>query len=328
MKVLIIGDKARYLKFLPSRGIPEFEPVFCKRDASQETLLKAGKDAEILFADAIAPVSGELIRQMPRLKLIHSEGVAYNAIDLAAARKQGVFVCNNKGCNAQAVAEVAILLMLELLRGGVSGHRQVRRGLQIQTKETAMVQGVTELSQCSVGFVGFGDIARETAKRLSAFGCRLYYYSPHPKDEETHRLYQVSYLPLDQLAQTCRIISLHAAVTEKSRGMIGKAFFSLMRRDAYLINTARGELVDQLALQEALVEGRIAGAGLDTLFPEPVTADNPLVDLPPSAEDKVVFTPHIGGITTASFQRAHRHMWENAFRILQGKRPYDIVNGL
>lgn len=328
MKILIIGDQARYEKFLPAGGIEAFTPIFCPRGTRDPDLIAAGSDAEILFADAISPVSRNLIDHMPNLRMIHSEGVAYNAIDLQAAGERGIFVCNNKGCNAQAVAEVAIMLMLELLRGGVSGDRKVRQGLQIQTKEEAMVRGVTELSECSVGFVGFGDIARATAARLKSFGCELFYYTPRPKDRETEQHWGVSYLPLFQLAKTCRIISIHTSVTRESMHLIGEDFIGRMRRDAFLINTARGEIIDNDALRRALMENRIAGAGLDTISPEPIAADHPLVALPEEIRDKVVLTPHIGGITAGSFRRAHHHMWQNALRILNGERPDEIVNGL
>lgn len=102
-------------------------------------------DAEVFLVDAISTVDGDLIRRMPKLKMIHSEGVAFNGIDIQAARERGVFVCNNQGCNAGAVAEQAIFLMLSLLRRGIPGDRAVREGRQIQMKEQAMVEGITEL---------------------------------------------------------------------------------------------------------------------------------------------------------------------------------------
>lgn len=101
-----------------------------------------------------------------------------------------------------------------------------------------------------------------------------------------------------------------------------------MKNGSYLINTARGELVDHLAVKEALFSGKLAGAGFDTLSPEPVPADHPLVRLPPEVEDRVVFSPHLGGITASSFCRAHRHMWSNVVRVFNGFQPDSIVNAL
>ena len=108
--------------------------------------------------------------------------------------------------------------------------------------------------------------------------------------------------------------------------MVDEAFLDRMKPTSYLINTSRGELVDNQALRRALVEGRIAGAGFDTLAPEPVSADHPLVDLPPEIQDRVVFSPHLGGITEGAFRRSHLHMWRNAERVAAGEKPDNIVN--
>ena len=319
MNILIEGAPERYQVYLP-----EFVPLdrlsltFCPLGSTNRERLALCPDAEVFLADAVSTVDGDLIRRMPKLKMIHSEGVAFNGIDLSAARERGVFVCNNQGCNAGAVAE----------RRGIPGDRAVREGRQIQMKEQAMVEGIAELGDCKIGLIGFGHIAKATAQRLVPFGCELFYDSAHRKDPETEKAFSVTYLPLGELLAACDIVSLHAAVTPQTRGMVNAAFLSQMKSGSYLINTARGELVDHSAVKEALLSGKLAGAGFDTLSPEPVPADHPLVQLPPELEDRIVFSPHLGGITASSFRRAHRHMWENVVRILNGVRPDSIVNGL
>ena len=329
VKILILGAQARYDKYLPHLPfIRQQELVFRDKDTPVEQLLAHDADADIVFADAITPVPAELINGMPHLKLVHSEGVAYDKIDLAAARERGVYVCNNKGCNAGAVAEQAIMLMLMLLRREIPGDRAVREGRQMEVKERSMTEGIRELSDCRVGLVGFGDIARATAERLVPFGCEIYYYTKHRRDREEEERFGVTYTTLEELAASCDIISLHCAVTEETRNIVDGAFLARMKPTAYLVNTARGELVDNLALRQALMEGKLAGAGLDTLEPEPVTADNPLVTMPAPACDRVVLAPHLGGITEASFRRSHLHMWRNAERIADSHRPDNIVNGL
>ena len=329
MKMLVIGDAQRAEKYLPDMPFAKSCLVeVAARGMSDDEILDMAADADFIMADAISPVSAHLIEHMPNLKLIHSEGVAYNAIDLDAARKAGVFVCNNAGVNAGAVAEQTVLLMLALLRRLVLGDRTERQGGQMRMKEQTMVEGMKELSECKVGLIGFGDIARAAAERLRAFGCELYYTTPRRKSEELESRYGVRYLPLEELVRTCDIISLHTPVTNETRGMVNRDFLSRMRPDALLINTARGDLVDNEALREAIIAGRIAGAGLDTVYPEPTTADNPLVDLPPECADRVIFSPHIGGITTSTFKRAHRLIWQSFEDVCQGKRPRNIVNGL
>ncbi|MCD8010053.1 MAG: 2-hydroxyacid dehydrogenase [Lachnospiraceae bacterium] len=327
MKILIIGDPERYERYdTPNEVKAQAETVFCPRGSSDEELLTAGRDAEVIFADAISPVSRRLIENMPRLRLIQSEGVAFDRIDTEAASARNIYVCNNKGCNAGAVAEQAILLMLGLLRTAVEGHQAVLAGGQIQMKERRMTEGIRELSECRVGLIGFGDIAKATAERLAPFGCTCFYYSRHRKSPEIEAQYGVTYLPLQELLAQCDIVSLHAAVNDETRGMVDAAFLAAMKPTAYLINTARGDLVDNPALRAALLEDRIAGYGLDVIAPEPVPLNSPLVQLPEPWNRRVFFSPHLGGITAATFRRAHVLMWENAGRVEAGEKPRNIVN--
>ncbi len=329
MKILIVGSQDRYERFLPEKiRSGDFQLVFAPRGSTNDQLLALGVDAHVILADAISPVDRTLMESMPNLKMVHSEGVAYNAIDVETAHERGIFVCNNRGCNADAVAEQTLMLMLMLLRRGEPGHRAVREGRQIQYKEQAMSDGITELGDCTVGLIGLGDIAQSTARVLRAFGCNVYYYAPHRRAPSAEMAMSVSYLPLDKLIAKCDIISLHCPVNDETRHMVNEQFLALMKPTAYLINTGRGDLVDNEALRAALVEGRIAGAGLDTISPEPTPADHPLVDLPGHLRDRVVYSPHLGGITTGSFQRAHQNMWSSVLALSQGKRPNHIVNGL
>ena len=321
MKIVILGAEARYRAYQPAMPfIQQQELVFLDKDSTEAEILAAGADAEVLFVDAITVVSAALMEHMPCLRLIHSEGVAFDRIDLSAARERGIYVCNNKGCNAGAVAEQTVLLILMLLRHALEGDEAVRAGRQMEMKERCMVEGITELSACKVGLVGFGDIARAAAERLVPFGCELYYYTKHRRLPEEEKKYHVTYLPLEELAEKSDIVSLHCAVTEETRNLVDAALLRRMKPTAYLINTARGDLVDN--------EGRIAGAGLDTLSPEPVPAGHPLTALPPEVQRKVVLAPHLGGITEASFRRAHAHMWRNVEHLAAGERPDNIVNGL
>ena len=329
MNIVILGQAARSRAYRPAVPFIDRQTLFfLDKDSTEAEIAAAASAAEVLFVDAITPVTGSLMDRLPRLRLIHSEGVAYDRIDLAAARERNIYVCNNKGCNAGAVAEQAVLLMLMVLRRALPGDRAVRQGRQMEMKERCMVEGITELSACKVGLVGFGDIGRAAAERLAPFGCELYYYTRHRRTPEEERRYGVTYLPLEELAETCDIVSLHCAVTDKTRNMVDENFLARMKPTAYLINTARGDLVDNDALARALTEGRIAGAGLDTLAPEPVPAGHPLTVLPPEVQDRVALAPHLGGITEAAFRRAHAHMWRNAERLAAGERPDCVVNGL
>lgn len=327
MKLLVIGDEARVQKYLPDLPLArEVEIVVAARGTSDEELLALAGDADFILADAISPVSAHLIESMPNLKLVHSEGVAYNAIDLDAARRAKVHVCNNAGVNAGAVAEQTILLMLACLRDAVAADAAVRAGQQIQTKERMMVEGIRELGDCRVGFVGFGAIAQATALRLANWGCEMVYNKRTPLPAADEERLNVRFASLEEIAATCDIVSLHVPVTDATRNLVDEAFLARMKPDAILVNTARGEIVDQEALACALTEGRIGAAGLDTLSPEPVTPDHPLLNLPPEATRRLVLSPHIGGVTEGMFHRAHQTIWQNLTRITTGEQPINVVS--
>lgn len=329
MKILHLGKNGNIEKYLPS---PEYldgiEIVDLPITTTVEDILEKAKDAKYIVADAIASVPGELIRQMPNLRMIHSEGVAYNSFDICTAAETGVYVCNCKGMNAMAVAEQTLLLMLGVLRNVTAGDKAVRAGNQITMKEGYMHRGdLLELCDVKVGLVGFGDIAKCVAKLLKAFQVETFYYSRHRASKEIEEEYGVSYLPIDELCASCKMISIHVPVTPDTEGMVNEKFFSKMIPGSYLINTARGEIVDSQALVNAIQKKIIKGAGLDTVAGEPVKKDNILLKQPQEVLDRILFSPHIGGITASSFQRGYEMIWEDIFSVERGERPKRIVNG-
>ena len=281
--------------------------------------------ADALVVDAITKIGPDIIDNMPQLKLIHSQGVAYNGIDLEASKKAGIFACNNAGMNASPVAEQAVLLILALLKTFRPNEDMVYAGRQIEAKTAGFSAGIPELCGCRVGIVGLGAIGRELATRLRAFGCELYYYSASGKKANT----DLEFLPLNELYATCDIISLHAPVTPETTNMINRESLNLFKPGAILINTARGELMDHDAVVAALISGQLGGLGTDTLAPEPVLPDNPVISrLPVELRSRVALSPHIGGITSGSFVRAYLHIRQNLEAVAAGQKPDCIVNGL
>jgi phosphoglycerate dehydrogenase-like enzyme len=327
MKLLVIGDRARVEKYLPALDVVQtVERIVVARATADEEILATASDADFIMVDAIRPVSASLINHMPQLKLIHSEGVAYNAIDLVAARNRGVTVCNCKGVNAGAVAEQTVLLMLACLRDLVNGDHAVRVGQQIQTKERMMLEGIRELGSCKIGFIGAGDIAQATMRRLAGWDCETAYWKRSPLSGADEKRLGTHFEPLDELLASSDIVSLHVPVTDETRALVDARFLNTMKRGSILINTARGEIVDQEALAAALIDGHLAAAGVDTLTPEPVTADHILLNLPGGLSRRLVFSPHVGGITEGTFRRAHRMVWENIARVIIGEAPLNIVS--
>lgn len=328
MKLLHIGKQGNVDKYTSKTDFTKsIEIIDMPSELKEEEYLKSAKDAEFIVADAMAVVSAKLISQMPNLKLIHSEGVGFNFFDTKAARDKEVYVCNCKGMNDKAVAEQAILLMLGMLRDVCNGNEAVNSGRQIEVKGSYMTNGnLMELSDCKVGLIGFGDIAKALAKLLKTFDVQTYYYKNSPASSEVEQEYGVTYLELDKLLKTCNMISLHVPVTPDTTNMVNDAFFEKMQQGSYLVNTARGELVDSEALIRALKSGRLTMAGLDTIAGEPVSLDNILINQPKEIRDRMIFSPHIGGITASSFKRGYSMIWSNIQRICEGKEPEHIVN--
>jgi lactate dehydrogenase-like 2-hydroxyacid dehydrogenase len=291
-------------------------------DVADSDIIATG--AEVVVADAVNPVSAAVINAMPQLKLIHSQGVAYNLIDCQVAKEKGVFVCNNAAVNAGAVAEHAIMLMLVLLRRFTESQIQVRAGKQIDFKNSCFENGLPELYGKRIGIIGLGAIGKELVKRLTPFGCRFCYNDAVPIADSLG----AEYVSKEEIFKSCDIISLHAPVLPSTINMINDESLAMFKPGAILINTARGELIDQEALCRALESGSLGGFGADTLSPEPVRLDNPLLKLSPEAEKKVALTPHVAGITAESFMRMYSNIWRNIASVEDGKRPINIVNGL
>lgn len=329
MKVLIAGDKARYLAYaaeIPAAGKAEL--VFADREAAAEELLTAAPDADVLFVDPVEPVPERVMAGMPNLKMIHCEGVGVDRIDLAAARRRGIYVCNNAGCNAPAVAELSITLISMLLRRSIWGDSMVRRGLQNEAVSETLARIPRDLSDCTVGLVGFGSIAQAAAERLKAYGSGLCYWTCRRRDSAVEGRFGIRYLPLEDLAAQSNVVSLYLPANEETTGLIGRDFLSRMQPGSYLVNTGRGAVINDRALCEALEQGTLAGAALDAYFPEPVTEAHPLVRFAARHPDKLIFSPHVGGITTSSYRRGHQMMWADVEKLAGGKRPDHVVNGL
>jgi len=323
MKIAVLVNKDNLERYTAAGAIPDdWELIHFGNGTPDEDRIIAS-DADAILADAMCPVSARVINGMKRLKLVQSQGVGYNLIDTEAAKAAGVYVANCAGANASAVAEQAVLLMLALLRRFKENDAMVFEGRQIEAKTRCFESGLTELGDCHVGIVGLGAIGRELAKRLAAFGSRISYF-----DTYRPQTCEIPFLELEDLYSSCDIISLHVPVTPETTNMINDDTLGKFKQGAILINTARGEIVDQEALCRALESGRLGGAGLDVLTPEPVTPDNPVLRLPPDLKRKVALSPHIGGITSGSFYRYYGIVWANMKRLSEGARPVNVVNGL
>jgi len=250
--------------------------------------------------------TAEMIAAAPKLRVIQKIGVGVNTIDLDAARARSIAVCNLPGTNARAVAELTLALMLAVLRRLPRFDAAMRRG---EWLDPELQDGIGELGGRSVGLVGYGAIPRLLAPVLIALGCRVIYASRTSLPDAVGE-----WRRLDALLAEADVISLHLPLTDDTAKLIDAAALARMKRGAVLINTARGGLVDQAALTEALASGRLAGAGLDVFVHEPHDASDALFRLP-----NVVLTPHIAWLTTGTFDRSFALAAENCRRLAAGE---------
>ncbi len=271
-------------------------------------------DASLLVTH-LAPVSRAMLERLPNLKFIAvSRGGPVN-IDMQAASDHKVLVVNTPGRNASAVAEFTIGAILAETRLIRSGHESLRGGEWRGDLYRADRTG-RELGEMTIGIVGYGAIGSRVVKLLKAFGCKIIVADPYVQISAQDRNDGVEHVALADLLTRADVVTLHARVTAETTGFIGHDALAAMKKDAFLINTARGPLVDYKALHEALSAGRLAGATLDTFAVEPVPPDWPLLQL-----RNVTLTPHIAGASVRTVTVAADQAAEEVRRYLAGEPP-------
>jgi phosphoglycerate dehydrogenase-like enzyme len=282
-------------------------PVAVIDETDEAGFSGAMQEAEALL-HVLKPVTAAVIEAAPRLRLIQKIGVGVNTIDLAAARERGVAVANMPGTNSAAVAEMALALMLGVLRRTVHFDAETRAGRGWRP-DLAVLDQTGEIGGRCVGLVGFGASARRLAPALTALGARVVHTARSPAPDAGD-----GFRPLEALLAEADIVSLHLPLTPDTRGMIGAEALARMKPGAILINTARGDLVDEPALVQALASGRLRGAGLDVFATEPALEGNPLFALP-----QVLVSPHLAWLTPETLARSLGVARENCRRLEAGE---------
>jgi glyoxylate reductase len=270
---------------------------FAVRAAHAEGLLT-------LLADA---VTANLIDAAPRLRAISNYAVGVDNVDVAAATARAIPVGHTPDVLTETTADLTMALMLGAARRVVEGDALVRRG-EWRTWDPGLLLG-HDLCDATVGIVGIGRIGRAVARRVEGFGAEVLYSG------------RVAGVPLDELLERSDFVTLHCPLTPETRGLIDAAALARMKRDAYLINTARGPIVDTAALIEALRDGAIAGAALDVTDPEPLPGDHPLLQAP-----NLLVLPHLGSATHATRERMADLAVDNLLAGLAGVRMPQCVN--
>jgi D-3-phosphoglycerate dehydrogenase len=301
----------------------EVEKTFC---ATEEELISACSEADAIIALGIRITPGyvfstKVIENLRKCRLIALTGVGYDNVDLAAATGKGICVANNPHYCLEEVSDHTMALILACARKFYQLVPDIRSGKWgAQADYLDALKPLHRLSGQTLGLIGFGNIARTLVPKARAFGLRIIAFSPHvPRIE--FETFEVEPVELDRLLEESDFVSMHTALTADNRHMMGLPQFKKMKRTAYFINTARGELVDESALYAALSEGLITGAGLDVLESEPPGPDNPLLKL-----NNVFVTGHFAYYSEESREELFKWPWEGVARVLRGEWPQGLVN--
>ena len=305
-------DKLQYRRLEVEKHGPEGETV-------DELILKEGKDADMLMG-LFVPVSSKVMDAMPNLRLVGVSRAGLENVNVAEATKRGIAVFNVQGRNAHAVSDFTLGLILAAARNIAKAHYSIMNGEWRKTFPNS--DYIPEIEGRHIGLVGFGHIGKLVARKLSGFMPeKIRVYDPYAAKEDIEAAGCVKVEDLDEVMKESDFLSIHARLTDSNKGMIGKRELGLMKKTAYLINTARAGLVDQDALVEALQNGIIMGAALDVFTTEPIPADSPYLKL-----DNVTLTTHIAGTTADALGNSPFLLAEDIRKFFAGEKANYIVN--
>ena len=328
MKVISTVPRSRFEKY--GTVIPaEIELSFLS-ELSSETLMAAQAEAGGILVQAVDTINREFINSCPNLKIIQSEGVGFDKVDGTAARERGIDLCNNRDANKVAVAEQVVCSIMVVLRRMIECDATLKAGASgkeyLALQSDVRKRGLFELHGRHAGILGFGAIGREVARLLVAFGCTISYFDAFPPPKEVEDELGATYRTAAELFEMCDIVSVHVPVLPETINMVNAEMLAKMKPNAVLVNAARGEIVDQYALAEALEKGAILGAAIDTMSPEPPPADHPLLNLSEDAKKRICLNPHVAGTTDEAFSNMLDLSMKNFMRVVNGETPVHIVN--
>lgn len=265
-------------------------------------------------------VDAAVLAAAPRLVVVACSGRGTDAVDIEAATRHGVLVVNNPGFGQRPVSEAAIAMVLALAKRLLACDAWTRRGEGWAHR--GHLAGYIDVAEKTLGIIGLGQIGSETARKaIAAFGMKVLAYDPYVPTAKAEALGATRVDSLERLLEASDFVSLHPELTAETRGMIGEAALRRMKRSAYLVNTARGRLVQEAALVRALKEGWIAGAALDVYEDEPLGPQSALYGL-----DNLLLTPHVAGLSVEALEGMSHSTAEQIRQALSGERPPHLVN--
>ncbi len=302
------------------KGRHEVDVVLVPEPPAQPAVLAACADAHLVIADRRHKhrIDRAVLERMRNCMLIQQAAVGFDSIDHRAAAEHGIPVANAAGYNKDSVADWTVMAMIALLRHSFWGDRQLRAGRWGTDDPMRAEMMGHELGAMTVGIIGLGNVGSSVARRLAAFGSRILFTDVIPRD-----FAGAEKVDLDALLRESDIVCVHTPLDVDTGALIGAEALAKMKRGSYLVNAARGPIVDEKALLEALRSGHLAGAGLDVFEVEPLAKNSPLRGL-----ENIVLAPHSGGSTVEAEARVTAIVGDNLLRVLDGLPPVNVVNSV
>ncbi len=279
------------------------------------------RSAKALVIPAVGPKLAPALFEHTALKIVQVTGTGLDRLDKDALTNAGIPVCNLPGGSNGAVAEYAVASASMLLRRLAWADAEIKRGNYAAFRARLLADNLAGIDGLLVGVIGFGVIGAAVAQAYVNAGCRICYFDPAPQAEAAAKSLGAQSMPLNELLRTVDVVTIHVPLLPATVGLIGARELGLMKKGAVLVQAARGGIVDEQALADALRSGHLGGAAVDVYSTEPPTADNPLLQLDGEAVQRLLLTPHIAGITRQSAAFLFRSAWQNVGRVLSGEAP-------
>lgn len=297
--------------------LEELGEVVVHDRTAQLDVVRRAKDAEVVLTNKTI-LDGFILNLLPKLKYIGVLATGYNVVDLDVARQRGIVVANIPAYSTQSVAQMAIAHLLNITQRVAHYAHEVHNGVwSAQPDFCYWNTPLIELAGKKIGIVGFGNTGQATAQIAEALGMEVWVYTSKPKKSLPKKYQKVT---LNELFSACDVVSLHCPLTAENKEMVNSFRLSLMKQGAILINTSRGGLIDEKALEQALLSGKLLGAGLDVLSSEPVPNGNPLLKL-----KNCFITPHIAWATRESRMRLMNQAVENLKAWMEGRTINNVL---
>ena len=314
------------IDFERANALPAAELTVAYHAPNDAEVIPLMKLARALVIPAVGPKLSSDIFDNTTVKLVQVTGAGLDRLDLALLRGMDIAVANVPGGSNKTIAEYAVSTASVLLRRFAWADAEIRAGKYEEFRARMISENLSGLEGLLVGVIGLGTIGLAVAQAFHRAGCRICYYDPAPRDAAAARALDAKSLSLDELMKSADVVTLHVPLLPATRGLISARELQKMKPGAILIQASRGGVVDEAALAEALISGHLGGAAIDVYDTEPPSLDNPLLSLTGEAARRVLFTPHIAGVTRQAAEYLFRTTWRNVEQfIFKNELPQNRV---